>query len=95
MKLKGDILPLMVLVKEHSKEVKTESGIFIPDIAQDPTMKGEVVVVGRSTPAIPMDDIEIGRTVLYHPRAGNEVRIDGENFRLMAYKDIFYIYPKE
>ena len=94
MKLKGDILPLMVLVKEHERESKTESGIIIPDMAQDPTMKAEVVAVGRSTPAVPMDDIEIGRTVLYHPRAGNDVWIEGEKFRLMAYKDIFYIYPR-
>jgi len=96
MKLKGDILPLMVLLRPIVKgEQKTDSGIIIPDTADDPTMKSEVMVVGRSTDAVPMDDIQVGRVVLTHPHAGHDVYIGGEKYRLTPYKNVDFIYSEE
>jgi len=91
MELKGTILPLMVLVKDHEKESKTETGIIIPDVAETPTMKGTVVCVGESTSRIPMV-IRKNKTVLFHNHAGNKIRIEGEEYRLMRQNDIFFQY---
>lgn len=48
-KLKGKILAGKVLVKaQEATELKTASGIIIPDSAKEKPLKGEVILVGAA-----------------------------------------------
>lgn len=83
----------MVLVRDHGKEAVTDKGIIIPDVAQTPEMKGTVVAVGKGTSTIPMV-VEVGKTVLFHHKAGNKITINDEEYRLMAQKDVFFMFDE-
>ena len=89
----GRILPLKVLVKEIKEADKTESGlIIIPiDVMRKKTHAGEVVLVGEGTSDIPMT-IKPGDKILHSPHSFVAVEIGTEEFRLVNYQDILFIW---
>ena len=87
-----------VVVKKPKREEKTESGILLPDNVneQGQTAIGEVLAVGPGSrnmmngEVMPMP-IEVGETILYTKFGGTEVIHNGEEFILMAEKDIIAV----
>ena len=74
-----------VVVKLDPPETETESGLIIPDKAQEGSIKGTVVAVSK--PGVLMEsgeyrpvDVEVGDRVLVKKYAGTEVSLqfDGE-----------------
>ena len=83
-----------VVVKVVKTE-KTAGGIVLPETAQEKPMIGEVIAVGpgrldENGKRMPMD-VQKGNRVLFAKYAGTEVKLDGEEYLLLAEKDILGI----
>ncbi len=97
--LKGKIIAGKYLVKPVAANEKTQGGIFIPDSAKETSTYGEVVLIGELLPPpTPKGDekkesgIKSGDKIIYGKYAGTKLEIDGEEYILIAYEDILYVY---
>ncbi len=79
-----------VLVEPHEAEVKTTSGIIIPESAQEKPQKGTVVAVGEGKKDEPLT-VKVGDVVLYGKYAGTELKFDGKDYLIMREDDILLI----
>ncbi|MGC8927076.1 MAG: co-chaperone GroES [Myxococcota bacterium] len=87
-----------VLVKRLSEEEKTKGGIIIPDTAKEKPIQGKVVAVGNGKKTddgklLPLD-VKEGDTILFSKYAGNEIKIDGEEYLIMQESEILGIIEK-
>ncbi len=87
-----------IIVKRVEEEEKTKSGIIIPDTAKEKPQEGEVVAVGNGKilengQKVPMD-VKVGDRVIFGKYAGNEIKIDGEEYLIMREEDILGILEK-
>jgi chaperonin GroES len=80
------------VIKPLPLEEVTKGGIVLPDTAKEKPQKGEVVAVGSGRlldngqrVAI---DLKVGDQVLYSKYAGNEVKIDGEEYLILRENDV-------
>jgi chaperonin GroES len=87
-----------VVVKPLPMEEVTKGGIVLPDTAKEKPQKGEVVAVG---PGRLLDngtrvaiDLKVGDQVLYSKYAGNEVKIDGEEYLILRESDVLGVLEK-
>jgi chaperonin GroES len=93
----GALKPLgdRILIKITAKEEKTAGGIFLPDTAKEKSQVGEVTAVGAGNRNDQGDriapEVKVGDKVLYSKYAGNEIKIDGADYLLLAEKDILAI----
>jgi chaperonin GroES len=84
-----------ILVKVQEAEDKTTGGIFLPDSAQEKPQVGEVVQVGsgkrNDNGTIQAIDVQVGDKVLYSKYAGNELKLNAEEFILLREQDILAV----
>ncbi|MDD3966932.1 MAG: co-chaperone GroES [Candidatus Marinimicrobia bacterium] len=78
-----------VLIKPLPEEEKTASGLIIPDTAKEKKYQGNVIAVGTDKEL--RDVVKVGDTVLYGRYAGDEIKLDGEEYVLLNRKDILAI----
>ena len=85
-----------VVVKPQEREEKTRGGIYLPDTAsKEKPQEGTVVAVGdgklddsgRRTPVA----VKPGERVLFAKYAGTEIRLDDEEYLILAEKDILAV----
>nr|MBI5455644.1 co-chaperone GroES [Candidatus Levybacteria bacterium] len=94
--VKTKITPLFdnVLIKPLEAEVKTSSGIILPDSAKEKPQMGEVVEVGPGKTdegkLVPVS-VKKGQKVMYKKWGGNEIKINGQELTLVEEKDILAI----
>ncbi len=82
-----------ILVRRLEAEEKTKGGIILPDTAKEKPQEGKVVAVGPGK----IDDsgkkievsVRVGDKILFGPYAGNEVRIQGEEYLIMKVDEVF------
>jgi chaperonin GroES len=79
-----------IIVEPAPAEIKTASGIIIPDTAQEKPQKGIVIAVGPGLKDSPMI-IKVGDEVLYGKFAGNPIELDKKEYLIMREADIFAI----
>ena len=84
-----------IVVKVIEDTEQTSGGIFIPDSAKENPQKGEVVAVGLGKmndkgEREPMD-VAVGQTVLYAKYAGTDVKMDGNEYKILSIKDALAI----
>ena len=84
-----------IIVKHAEAETQTASGLFIPDNAKEKPQQGEVLAVGPGRrddkgERIPMD-VKVGDKVLYSKYGGTEVHYDGEDYLIVAARDVLAI----
>lgn len=79
-----------VLVQPAEAEVKTASGLYIPDSAKEKPQKGTVIAVGNGKKDEPMT-VKVGDTVLYGKYSGTELSVEGSEYLIMREADIFAI----
>ena len=79
-----------VIVEPTAAETKTNSGIIIPDTAQEKPQRGKIVAVGKGTKETPMT-VKIGDEVLYGKYSGTDFKFEGEDFLIMKESDILAI----
>ncbi|MCI9009306.1 MAG: co-chaperone GroES [Lachnospiraceae bacterium] len=83
-----------VVLKQNEKEETTKSGIILAAKAQEKPVTAEVVAVG---PGGMVDGKEVtmqvkpGDQVIYSKYAGNEVKLDEEEFVIVRQNDILAI----
>ena len=79
-----------MLLKAVKKAEVTESGIFIPDSAQEEKKEGIVVGVGtfEDGKALPL---KAGDRVIYGGYRSDEIDVDGEKHLFIDFKDILAV----
>jgi chaperonin GroES len=81
-----------VIVKRVEAELKTASGIVIPDSAGEKPDQGEVLAVGPGkrddAGKIITPDVKVGDKVLFGKYAGQTVKVDGQEVLVMREEDI-------
>lgn len=92
-----NITPLSdrILVKRLDAEAKTPGGIVLPDNAKEKPRRGTVLKTG---PGKRQDDgsraalqVKTGDQILFSAYAGNEVKVDGEEFLIMTEDDVLAV----
>ncbi|MHC4340213.1 MAG: co-chaperone GroES [Planctomycetota bacterium] len=82
-----------VLIRPIEEETKTAGGIYLPDTAKERPVRGEVVAVGpgryieEKGDRVPVP-LQTGDKVIYGKYAGTEVRIEGEEYKILEAKDV-------
>ncbi len=84
-----------VLVKRLEEEERTKGGIIIPDTAKEKPQYGKVIAVGpgrlnEKGERVPMS-VKENDKVLFSKYAGNEIKIEGEEYLIMREDDILAI----
>jgi len=77
-----------VLVKEDEAQSKTDSGIYIPDTAKEPSLRGVVVAVGNKCE----EDLIPGDIVSYGKYSGSTVKVDDIEYLLLQEDDVFGVF---
>jgi len=97
MATKQTLKPLFdnVLIRPLEAEVKTASGIILPDSAQEKPTMGEIIAVGPGRVTIKGEKepmmVKPGQKVMYKKWGGNEVKFNGEELTLVEQKDILAV----
>lgn len=84
-----------VVVKPAKVEEKTESGIILPESAQEKPHQGTVVAVGPGARDdkgnhIPLD-VKEGDRVIYGKFGGVDLKYDNEEYIVLSEKDILVV----
>ncbi|MDU4715528.1 MAG: co-chaperone GroES [Anaerococcus sp.] len=82
-----------VVIKKLEAEKKTQSGIVLPESTQEKPQYAEVVAISSDilNDNDKKDSLKEGDKVIYSQYAGTDVKIDGENYVVLAYKDILAV----
>lgn len=80
-----------VLVEfEEDREERTASGLIIPDTAKEAPRTGMVVAVGTDEDL--QTKIKVGDKILFAKYGGEEIQMDGKDFRIVQRSDILAVY---
>lgn len=87
-----------VIVKPADAEEQTKSGLVIPDTAKEKPQRGEVIAVGEGKRddagnRIPVD-VSVGDIVVYGKYGGQEIKIDGVEYKILEERDVIAIEVK-
>lgn len=85
----------VVVKPDADQDVRTSSGLVIPDTAREKPQTGAVVAVGPGAldddgDRLPMD-VKVGDTVLYSKFAGTEFKVDGAEHLVLSQRDLLAI----
>lgn len=87
-----------LLIEPLEKEVKTASGIYLPDNAGEKPQKGKVIAVGSAvdcdckTGSCKQESpAKVGETVLYKKWGGNEVKLEGKDYLFVKFEDVLAV----
>ena len=82
-----------LIVKRQEAATKTESGIFLPESANDKPKTGTIIALGsgnlnKDTGEYLPFTVKKGETVIFSSYAGTEIKIDGQEYLIMTEDDI-------
>ena len=83
-----------VVIKKVEAEEKTASGIILPGSAKEQPQMAEVIEVGPGGIVEGNEvkmEVAIGDKVIYSKYAGNEVKIDSEEYIILRQSDILAV----
>ncbi len=85
----------VVVKPDEDQDLRTPSGLVIPDTAKEKPQIGEVIAVGPGAlnddgERMPME-VKEGDKVLYSKFAGTEVKIEGEDYLVLSARDLLAI----
>ena len=84
-----------VVIEVSEGDVKTASGIVLPDTAKEKPQKGKVVEVGTGkvldTGQRIALDVKAGDSIIFSKYAGPEVKVDGKDYLIVSERDILAI----
>lgn len=78
-----------ILVEPLEEENKTSSGIIIPDTAKEKPTTGKVIAVGTDEDL--QEKIKVGDKVLYAKYGGEEISIEGKDYKIIQRADILAV----
>ena len=81
-----------IVVRPLEEETRTAGGIYLPDTAKEKPQQGEVMAVGPgkmldSGKRAPLP-LKAGDKVIFGKYAGTEVRVEGEEFKILELRDV-------
>ena len=83
-----------VVIKKVEAEEKTASGIILPGSAKEQPQMAQVIEVGPGGfvdgSEVKME-VSVGDKVIYSKYAGNEVKLDGQEYIILRQSDILAI----
>ena len=87
-----------VVIKVSEGDMKTASGIVLPDTAKEKPQEGEVVAVGPGRiddngNRVPLD-VKVGDVVIYSRYGGTEVKYGAEEFQILSARDVLAIVER-
>ena len=87
----GDKVVITVL----EGEMKTKSGIVLPDTAKEKPQEGQVVEVGtgkmlENGTRVALD-VKVGDKIIFSKYAGTEVKFEGQDYLIVSERDILAI----
>ena len=94
---KVSIKPLMgyVLVEPEEASSKTSSGIYLPESAQEKPAQGTVVACGEDMVLeggkVLKCPVKVADKVVYKKWGGDEIKIDGVEYKLVKFDDLMAI----
>ncbi len=87
-----------VVIKRSDPELKTSSGIIIPDSAGEKPEQGEVVAVGpgkrNESGQLVALTVAIGDKVLFGKYSGQTIKLDGDELLVVREEDLFAVIEK-
>jgi len=93
----GSLHPLgdrIVVMPRDDDDVRTPSGLVIPDTAKEKPQLGEVLAVGpgdfQDGERVPMD-VKTGDLVVYSKYGGTEVKFEGEDYLILSSRDVLAV----
>jgi len=87
-----------LLIEPLEKEIKTASGIYLPDTAGEKPQKGKVLAVGapevveKGTKRV--SPVKVNDTVIYKKWGGNEVKIGNIEYLFVKFEDVLAVETK-
>jgi chaperonin GroES len=88
-------LPGYVLVEPREAQKQTESGIYLPDTADEKPQEGLVLAVGSTWTTEQGAQIKApvkkGDVVIYKKWGGNDVKIKDKEYQFLKFEDILAI----
>ena len=83
-----------VFIKPIEEETKTKSGLFLPESAKEKPKEAEVLAVGEGRyvdgKLVPLS-VKVGDKILTKQWGGDEVKIDGVEYKIVEESDILAI----
>lgn len=84
-----------VVIEVSAGDMKTASGIVLPDTAKEKPQEGTVVAVGtgkvlESGQRVALD-VKAGDKIIFSKYAGTEVKSDGKDYLIVSERDILAI----
>ena len=91
-----NIKPLFdrVVIKNIETEETTKSGIVLPGTAKEKPQMAEIVAAGPGGMVDGKEvvmQVKVGQKVIYSKYAGNEVKMDGEEYMIIRQSDILAV----
>lgn len=91
--------PGYLVIEPFEAESKTESGIYLPDSAEnEKPQKGRVLAVGSAeitdSGAKKESPAKVGDIVIYKKWGGSEVKLEGKEYLFSKFEDILAIERK-
>ena len=84
-----------VVIEVSEGDVKTASGIVLPDTAKEKPQKGTVVAVGTGklldNGQKAAMEVKAGDAVIFSKYSGSEVKVDGKDYLIVRESDILAV----
>ena len=71
------------------EELKTKSGLYIPDTAKEKPIMGKVIAVGTDEDL--REKIKVGDKVLFAKYGGEEINIDNKDYKIVQRSDVLAV----
>lgn len=72
-----------VVAQAEEAKAKTNSGIYLPDNAQEKPQTSQVVAVGKD-----VKNVKVGDRIVYKSYSSTDVKVEGEEYILVKEEDI-------
>lgn len=87
-----------IIIQRGEPELKTASGIVIPDSAGEKPEQGEVVAVGpgkrNDNGDFVAPNVKVGDQVIFGKYSGQSVKLDGRELLVLREEDLFAVIEK-
>lgn len=79
-----------LLIATAKEEEITKSGIILPGSAQEKRAEGEIIALGAGE-KISKLGLATGQKIIYNKYSGDEVKVDGKEYKILNHEDILAI----
>jgi len=78
-----------VVAEQLEAEIKTASGIYLPDKAQEKPKLARVVAIGEK-----VKQVKVGDQIIYEEYSGTNVKLDGKEYVIVKEEKVLGIVTK-